>query len=76
MSPWPFAAMAAMACLLFLYGASALLLPWWGVALLVVVWLALFVLACAWWTPRPRQVVLLPGIGLVVWVVAVLVQLL
>lgn len=65
-----------MASLLFLYGASALLFAWWVVATLAVVWVLLFVVACAWWTPHPRRVVLLPVVGLVVWVLAVLVRVL
>lgn len=65
-----------MACLLFVYGASALLFAWWAVGALVVVWLVLFAVACAWWTPRPRQVVLLPVVGVVVWVFALLARVL
>lgn len=71
-SPWPFVGMAAMASVLFLYGASVLFLPWWAVVALVVVWLALFVVACAWWTLHPRWVPGIAVVAVVVWFAMVL----
>ena len=71
-SPWPFAGMAGMACVFFLYAASVLFAPWWLVTLLLVLWAALLVVACAWWTPRPGWVPWVPVLAVLVWVVLVL----
>ena len=60
--------MAGMACLLWLYIASALFAPWWGVVLLVAIWLVMFVLATRWFLRRPYAVLLLPVAGVVLWV--------
>jgi hypothetical protein len=63
--------MIGLACVLFLDLGTAGVLPWWAVVLLVAVWVVLFVLACAWWTPRPRRLPWLAGVGLLAWVVVV-----
>jgi len=68
-SPWGFAGMAALACLLFLDLASLLISPWWAVAILVLVWLVLFVRACRRFTPAPRQVVEAAAVGYLIWLV-------
>ena len=65
-SPWPFAGMIGMACVLFLIGASVLATPWWVVAGLVVVWALALVVAIAWWTPHPTR---LPWVAVAVAVV-------
>ena len=72
-SPLPFAGMIGLVCVLFLDLGATIVLPWWAVTVLVVVWVALFVVACAWWTPHPRRVPWLAGVGLVLWVVVVVV---
>lgn len=66
-SPWPFIGMGALACVLFLYGASVLLAPWYAVTFLVVLWLVLFAVACRWWTPHPRRIIWLAGFAAVFW---------
>ena len=68
-SPWGFAGMAALACLLFLDLASLLISPWWAVAILVLVWLVLFVRGCRRFTPAPRQVVVAAAVGYLIWLV-------
>jgi hypothetical protein len=70
-SPLPFAGMIGLACVLFLDLGTTGVLQWWALVLLVVVWLALFVIACAWWTPHPRRLPWLAGIGLALWVLVV-----
>lgn len=66
-SPWPFAGMIGMACVLFLIGASLLAAPWYAVVGLLVLWCAVLVVAVTWWTPHPNWVPWLPvGLG-VVW---------
>jgi hypothetical protein len=65
--------MIGLACVLFLDLGTAGVLRWWAVGVLVVAWLALFLLACAWWTPHPRRLPWLAGVGLVLWVVVVVV---
>jgi len=60
-----------VACLLFLYGASALFMPWWLLVLLGLVWLALLLRALRWFTPRPVATAIVPVIGVVVWLGAV-----
>jgi len=59
--------LAGLFCLLWLYGASALFAPWWVVVLLVLMWLVLFVVATRWFLHRPYAVLLLPVLGLAVW---------
>jgi hypothetical protein len=59
--------MGALACLLFLYAASATFAPVWAVLVMVAVWAALFVLACRWFTPRPRRVLWVAVAGAVLW---------
>lgn len=70
-SPVPFVGMGALACLLFLYGASILFLPWWGVLVLYVVWVPLFLRAVRSFTPRPRAVLVMAGLGVLAWLGAV-----
>jgi hypothetical protein len=71
-SPWPFVGIGALVCLGFIDGASILFLPWWGVALLMVLWIGLMVQGVRWFTARPRGTVALAGVGVLVWLVAVL----
>ncbi len=66
-SPWPFAAMAAMAAIGFLYAASGMFAPWWAVVGLLALWLVLLVVALRWWTPRPRLVAAVPVAALLLW---------
>jgi hypothetical protein len=68
-SPWGFAGMAALACLLFLDLASLLISPWWAVVVLVLVWLVLFARACRWFTPAPRRVAKAAIAGYLLWLV-------
>lgn len=68
-SPWGFAGMAALACLLFLDLAALLISPWWAVAILVLVWLVLFGWACRRFTPAPRQVATAAVAGYLLWLV-------
>ena len=66
--PGPFIAIGGLAVAAFLYGYSAIALP--SVVhsvVLPLLWLLLFVLACAWFTSRPRLVVVLPVIAFVAW---------
>jgi hypothetical protein len=63
--------MIGMACVLFLDLGSTIVLRWWAVVILVVAWLALFVLACAWWTPHPKRLPWLPGVGFAFWLLVV-----
>lgn len=72
-SPWPFVGMGGLACLLFLYAASATFAPWWAVVLLLAVWVVLFVLACRWWTSYPRRVLWAAVTGAVVWFLVAIV---
>ena len=64
----PFIGVGGMAVALFLYGYTAIALPS-GLhsVLMPLLWLALFVLACRWFTARPKAVVLLPLVAVVVW---------
>jgi hypothetical protein len=65
--PWPWIGMAAMAAVLFLYGASVLVAPWWAVALLVLLWLVLFAQCCRWWASHPRRLPWVAAVAAVVW---------
>lgn len=72
-SPWPFVGMAGMACAFFLYAASPVAgVPWWATILFLLVWLALFVQACRWWTPRPKAMVGLSVVAVLLWFVLVI----
>jgi len=72
-SPWPFVGMSGMACAFFLYAASPVAgVPWWGTTLLLLLWLVLFVLACGWWTRRPKGLVVLAVIAVVLWFAAII----
>ena len=66
-SPWPFAGMIGMACVLFLIGASLLATPRWVVAALLVVWLVAVVVAGAWWSRHPSWVPWVPVVVAVIW---------
>lgn len=66
-----FIGMGGLACLLFVFLASAGFLPWWGTTVLVVAWLVLLVVGARWFTPRPARTVLLPVVGLVVYAAVV-----
>ena len=66
-SPWPFVGMGGLACLFFLYAASATFWPWWVVTLLLLVWAVLMLIGFRWFTPRPRGTALLPLVGLALY---------
>ena len=74
LSPWPFAGMIGLACVVFCIGATPLVVgaPWWAVVLLGVVWVAALLLAIGWFTARPRAVALLPVAVALVWLATVL----
>lgn len=74
LSPWPVAGLVGLACVAFLIGASqvAVRMPWWALLGLAASWVLALALALAWFTKRPRSVVLLPvGVALV-WFVTVI----
>lgn len=48
--------------------ASGLMAPLWAVVLVVLLWCLLFVVALAWFRRHPVRVLLLPFLGVVVWV--------
>lgn len=66
-SPWGFAGMGALACLLFLNIAAVLISPWWVVVLLVLVWLVLFARSCRWFVPAPAKVAWAALAGFALW---------
>lgn len=74
MSPWPFVGMVGLACVAFLIGATPIAVgaPWWAITLLVLLWLAGLLLAIAWFTARPRAVVLVPLALALAWLGTVL----
>jgi len=74
LSPWPFAGLVGLACVAFLIGATPVAVgaPWWAIALLALVWVAALVLVIAWFTARPRTVVLIPLAVALVWLGTVL----
>lgn len=65
--------MVGLACVLFLIGATPVAVgaPWWAVALLVLLWFAALGLAIAWFSRRPRAVVVLPVLVALAWFVTV-----
>jgi hypothetical protein len=69
LSPWPFAGMIGLACVAFVIGATPLVVPapWWAVTLLVLLWVAALLLAIGWFTARPRTVVVIPVVLMLVW---------
>ena len=69
LSPWPFAGLVGLAGVAFLIGATPVAVgaPWWAITLLALVWVAALVLAVAWFTSRPRTVVLIPVAVALVW---------
>ena len=74
LSPWPFAGLIGLACVAFVIGATPVAVgaPWWAIALLAVVWLGALLVAIAWFTTRPKTVVLLPLALLALWLLVVL----
>lgn len=58
-----------MAAVLFLIGATTVAVgaPVWALVALVLVWVAGLVLCLAWFTPRPRLVVLVPVAISLLW---------
>jgi hypothetical protein len=74
-SPAPFLGVGGLAVAAFLYGYVAIAAP--GILTSIVlplVWLVLLVLAFAWFTRRPRTVLLLPVVAVVVWFAALMGQ--
>jgi hypothetical protein len=64
----PFVAMGGLAVAAFLYGYAAIALPSWVHSLVLpLLWLGLFTLACLWFSRRPRAVIVLPALAIVVW---------
>lgn len=53
-----------------LYLSSGLAAPLWAIALLLLFWAALATLAVRWWRTRPAWILVLPFIGVGVWVLA------
>ena len=51
-SPWGFAGMGGMACVLFLDLGTANVAPWWVTLLFLLLWLVLFLLALRWFVPQ------------------------
>ncbi|MCW2711541.1 MAG: hypothetical protein JWP24_1735 [Marmoricola sp.] len=66
-SPWGFAGMGGMTCMLFLDLGTANVAPWWVTSLFLLLWLVLFLVALSWFLPRPHRVPWLPVIGFAVW---------
>ena len=66
----PWIGIAGMVCLLWLYVASLLFAPWWAVAGLTLVWVGLLALALRWFSRRPYATLLLPVLGLALWLAA------
>ncbi len=64
----PFIGIGGMFVALFLYAYAAIALPsWLHSVVMPALWLLLFALSCRWFTRRPRAVVLLPVIAIVLW---------
>lgn len=74
LSPWPFAGLVGLAFVAFCIGATPVAVgaPWWAITLLAVVWIGALLVAIAWFTTRPRAVVLLPLAVAVLWLLTVL----
>ncbi|GAA1929366.1 hypothetical protein GCM10009737_34070 [Nocardioides lentus] len=70
-SPWPFAALVAMAAALFLYGTSFRFVPWWAGVLLLLAWLAMLVVTLRLAGPRPRTSAVVPVVAIALWFGAV-----
>ena len=71
----PFIGVGGMAVAAFLYGYTAIAFP--SVLHSVVMpllWLVLLVVSFAWFTRRPRGIVLLPVVAVVAWFVLLLVS--
>ena len=66
--PAPWIAFAGLAVLLWLYLATLLLAPWWGVAVLLVCWAGLFGLTVRWSRTAPLRTLLVPVLGVAIWV--------
>jgi hypothetical protein len=72
-SPGPFIGVGGMTVAAFLYGYTAIAFPSWLHSLVMpLLWLVLFVTSCAWFTRRPRAVVLLPVVAGLLWFVLLL----
>lgn len=65
--------MVGLACVLFLIGATPVAVgaPWWAVTLLVLLWVGALGLAIAWFSRRPKAVVVLPVLVALAWFVTV-----
>jgi hypothetical protein len=63
----PWISVAGLACLLWLYVASLFFAPWWAVVGLTLVWLVLLVMSLRWFSRRPYATLLLPVLGLALW---------
>lgn len=64
----PFIGLGGLAVALFLYAYSAIALPSWLHTLVMpLVWLVLFLLGIAWFTRRPKLVVVLPVVAIALW---------
>lgn len=70
-SPWPFVGVGLIACMAFVYGATADNLPGWALAVLYVLWVLLLVAAIRRWT-NVRAVLWLALSSVVTWVLALL----
>lgn len=64
--------LAGLAPLLYLYASSGLVAPLWAVAGLVAVWVVLLVLALRLFGRWPLLVLLLPFLGLMLWIAVLL----
>lgn len=66
--------MVGLACVAFLIGATpvAVAAPWWAIGLLALLWCGALLLALAWFTTRPRAVVVLPAVVAAAWLATVL----
>ena len=74
LSPWPFAGLVGLAFVAFCIGATPVAIgaPWWAITFLALVWLAALLVAIAWFTARPKAVVLLPVAVALLWLAVVL----
>ncbi|TGN65269.1 hypothetical protein EXE59_15865 [Nocardioides eburneiflavus] len=69
LSPWPIAGLVGLACVAFMIGATTVAVgaPWWAMLGVAMAWLVALVLAIAWFSRRPRAVVLLPVAVALLW---------
>ena len=61
--------MVGLAFVAFCIGATPVAIgaPWWAITFLAVVWVVARLVAIAWFTARPRAVVLLPIVVALLW---------